>query len=40
MCCVWISEQITIISLYIINWLFFKLRLGVFTARYDLNIYI
>jgi len=37
MCCVWIWEQTAIISLYSINWL---VRRSVFTARYELDLYI
>jgi hypothetical protein len=40
MCFVWISEQTAIISLYSINWLVFKPRRSVFTARYGLDLYI
>ena len=40
MCFVWIWEQRAIISLYSINCLVFKPRQSVFTARYELNIYV
>jgi hypothetical protein len=39
MCFVWISEQTAIISLYSINWLVFITETGIFTVRYELNLY-
>ena len=37
---VWVTQQTAVIWLYSINWLVFKPRRSVFTARYGLGIYI
>jgi hypothetical protein len=39
-CSVWISEQTAIISLHSINWMVFITESGVFTARYEQNLFI
>jgi len=40
MCFVWIWKEPAIISLYNINWLDFITETHVFTARYELDIYV
>jgi hypothetical protein len=40
MCFVWISEQTAIISLHNIDWLVFFKTETMFTARYELGLYI